>query len=120
MSRNINRYIARQMEFWCSQAFGIIKPSYAAYGAVCNANDLYKLLLHIEEHNEDSEAGMVEVEMAIGDVMAMCQRICSMLHLDIEDIYFNGCQRITQKGMEIVEGSTAFDNDPRYILKKQG
>jgi hypothetical protein len=104
------------MEFWGKQAFGDVKPSYAAYGALCNATDLYKLLCHIESHNEDCEAGVVEVEMAIGDILAMCQRLCSMLHLDIEEMHFNGCQRITMKSIEIVGGNASFDNDPRYIL----
>jgi len=119
MSRNIQTYVARRMEFWGTKAFGNIKPSYAAYGIVCNANDLHKLLCHIEEHNEDCEAGCVEVELALGDIIAMCQRICTMLHLNINDMHFDGCVRIAEKSREIVEGDTSHDDDPRYILKNR-
>jgi hypothetical protein len=116
VSNNTNRFIARELEFWANKCFGENPPSYIATGILSNANDLYKLLLHIETHSEDCKAGEIEIELAIGDIVGLCQRLCNVLELDFCDIHFRGCQRLAQKSKEISEGDTSYDNDPRYAI----
>jgi len=115
MSRNSNRYISQQLEYWANKQYGDIPLSFIASGVVSNSNDLHKLLLLIEEHNDDAAAGTIEVKMAIGDIVGLCWRICYKLGMNYDDVFFEGCQRMACKMQEMVEGDTSHDDDPRYF-----
>lgn len=112
---NLSMHIARQLDYWGKRCYGDTPPSYASQGVVSNAMTLHKLLVSIEDDNSLCEAGMVEVELALGDIIGLCQSLCTKLGLDLTQIHFNGCQRLANNSKDRVEGDTSHDNDPRYL-----
>jgi hypothetical protein len=93
---------------WSNKAYGI-EPD-AKIAAVINyeAGDVSRDFIRISDYPECSELYESQARVSMGDVLAMCQLLCTRKGWNFQAVYKDGCQRAIDRCKEKIAGKNGF------------
>ena len=99
---------ARELTNYAMRAYGNETPMKIA-GVICfEAGDVLRNLVRIEDFPDLKKVYQKQLQVALGDVLAMSQLLCSMIGLDFWEVYDDGCQRAIDRCQEKLDGKDGF------------